>query len=84
MSLRGRLTDRPPLVHLLGPGCDGPAEQITPVMLSAGSLDTSGPLFTSFCSDLICNVVLPTAHKGVQLGGCGASLGGYLCRYTKH
>lgn len=78
LSLLGRLTDRPPLDRLFGPdGCrPPPAGQITPVVLTngGGTLDSSGPVFASFCSELICNVVLPTDHKGVQLGGCGASL----------
>jgi hypothetical protein len=74
LSLLGRLTVRPPLDHLFGPGQGAPPNQITGV-LDLGPLGQGGGLTGSFCCDVICNIILPTTHKGVELSGCGASLG---------
>jgi hypothetical protein len=75
LSLLGRLTDRPLLDHLFGPGHGGcpSGQQVTAV--HAEGCGANDGVLSSFCCDVICNVVLPTAYKGVQQGGCGASLG---------
>jgi hypothetical protein len=77
LSLLGRLTDRPPLDHLFGPGLGCPAGQVTAVLATEGGSGPHDGMLSSFCCDLICNAVLPTDYKGAQQGGCGASLGRY-------
>ena len=81
LSLLGRLTDRPPLDHLFGPGCGAPTGQITPVLTGPANANTAA-IQGAFCCDIICNVVLPTTHKGVQMGGCGARLGTVIHLYN--
>lgn len=74
LSLLGRLTERPALDHLFGAGQGAPPGQLTAVLTCRAPLNDGGRLTAAFCCDIICNVVLPPAHKGVELGGCGASL----------
>jgi hypothetical protein len=75
LSLLGRLTERPALEHLLGAARGAPPSQLTAVVTRSPAGDSGAALAASFYLKVICNVILPTSHRGVQLFGCGAGLG---------
>jgi hypothetical protein len=75
LSLLGRLTERPALEHLLGAARGAPPSQLTAVVTRSSAGDSGAALAASFYLEVICNVILPTSHRGVQLFGCGAGLG---------
>jgi hypothetical protein len=79
LSLLGRLTERPALEHLLGATRGAPPSQLTAVVTRSSAGDSGAALAASFYLEVICNVILPTSHRGVQLFGCGAGLGSTLC-----